>query len=103
MNKIETFTELLRDNPPEVYHETCETNKTVKHTIGGLTLEFCLEYEVHILNYISATYENPEECDFEFENKELSEIALYEGSEFIELTDKELHILDCILYEHLIN
>jgi hypothetical protein len=101
MNKIETFTELLRDNPPEIYCEPFETNKIVKHTIGGLTLEFVLEYEAHIINHIPASEFNPQECDFEFENKEHSEIALYRGAEFIELTNNELHIIDCILYEHL--
>lgn len=101
MNKIETFIELLRDNPPDIYHLTCKTNQTVKHTIGGLTLEFYLNYEVHVKDYISATHDLPEECEFEFENTEHSEIALYQGSEFIELTAAQLHTIDCILYEHL--
>lgn len=100
MNQINDFIGLLRDDPVIPYDiplSEIETVKTVKHTVGGFTLEFLLHYEASISHYIAATHENPEECEFQFHLYKHSEIALYKGAVFIELNCLELHIIDCII------
>ncbi len=97
MTEIQKFIEALKGDSIDVYHETCEESKTIKHTVGNLTLEFWLQYEVEVKNYLPATHTNPEECDFVFHNTKHEDIALYKGAEMLEITDQELHEIDCIL------
>lgn len=98
MNDIELFIErlkLIKDFGFDF--ETHGTSAVKKYTIDGLTLEMVIEFEVHISNYIPASYTNPEEADFETEIKSYSDIALYKGAEFIELNATQLHSLDVVI------
>lgn len=97
MTEIQKFIEALKGDSIDVYHESCEDSKTIRHTIGEIELEFVLHYETEVKNYIAATYLQPEEFDLEFTNTKHEDIALYKGAEMLEITDQELHEIDCIL------
>lgn len=94
---MKKFLKTLKKHGVSVRHETTEESIVVREIIEGYELEFILKYNVHIKNYLPATYDQPEECDFEFENTGHEEIALYKDEEMIELTQEELNSIDAIL------
>jgi len=94
---MKKFLKTLKENGVSVIHETTRESILVREIIESYELEFILKYNVHINNYLPATYDQPEECDFYFENTGHEEIALYKDEEMIEITYQELHEIDCIL------
>ena len=99
MTKIQNFIECLKGNSFDIHYSSTETSTTVLENIDGLQLEFLLNYSCSTENYIAATHDQPEECDFVFIPESHEEIALYDAEGMIELSNEEVHQIDLIISE----
>lgn len=99
---IKSFIDQLQGSEFSIDHDSTNESVTVKETIGMLTLEFLLEYEVKELTHAEATYLQPEDKDYEFTNTSVSEIAVYYGCELIEMYISDVYSISCILEEKLL-
>lgn len=103
MKNLKSFLNTLKKDGVELKHEASIDSIVVREEIEGFELEFKLSYNTNVLNYRAPTYDQPEECDIEFENTNHEDIILYQGEDVVELTNNELHSIDSILEDILYN
>lgn len=101
-NDFKTFIKNLENEPPSVCYECAEDAIVIEHEIGNYSLEFRLHYSVETSYFSEATFDQPEEFELEFENKEIDDIELSIDGEPVELEQKELDAIYKVLYNQLL-
>lgn len=83
-NKIIGYIKNTEFNIP---YNTMSDCVLVTKKLGGYVIEFSVTYNQIVKNYISASYNQPEEYDINFEPKEINDVLIYVNKEILELND----------------
>lgn len=62
----------------------------IKKKIGGYFIGFVAHYNINHYNYVSASYENPEEYSSRVAITDVSDLEIYKGDDVLEFTDEQL-------------
>lgn len=77
----------IKNTEFNVPYNTMSNCELVTKKLGGYMLEFTVTYDQKVKNYISASYEQPEEYDISFTPKEINDVCVYVNNEILELNE----------------
>lgn len=95
-NMKEFLSELMRHNFV-LDLEYGESSKTIRDSIGGIDVSFCVEYNYEKVNEHSSTHDQPEEFDVEFWITSVTDVQVNK-----EFTENENRVIEEVIINKVI-